>query len=114
MDSVLLQKWITPYEAIPFDQIKEEEYFPALKEAIGIAKKRINDIKECKDLPNFKNTIETQETATEEVDTISTIFFNLLHAHGTDKMQEIAKEFSPLLSSFNNDIHLDEGKLMGV
>ena len=105
---ILLEKFNTPFETVPFDKIKPEHFLPAAKEAIVLAKKRIEDIKSNKAEPNFLNVMEALENAGPEIETISGIFFNLHGAESNDDLQNIAKEFSPLLTEYSNDISLDE------
>jgi peptidyl-dipeptidase Dcp len=105
--NVLLKKFTTPFETVPFNEIKPEDFLPAVKEAITTAKSRIAAIKANKDTETFENVMEALEAASPEVDLISGIFFNLHSAETNDKIQEIAKEFSPLLTDFGNDISLD-------
>ncbi len=45
----------------------------------------------------------------QQLDRISSIFFNLNSAETNDEIQAIAQEVSPLLSEFSNDITLNEG-----
>lgn len=105
--NVLLKKFTTPFETVPFNEIKPEDFLPAVKEAIATAKKRIADIKANTAPETFENVMEALEAASPEVDLISGIFFNLHSAETNDKIQDIAKEFSPLLTEFGNDISLD-------
>jgi peptidyl-dipeptidase Dcp len=105
--NVLLKKFTTPFETVPFNEIKPEDFLPAVKEAIATAKTRIAAIKANRDTETFENVMEALEAASPEVDLISGIFFNLHSAETNDKIQEIAKEFSPLLTDFGNDISLD-------
>lgn len=105
--NVLLKKFTTPFETVPFNEIKPEDFLPAVKEAITTAKARIAAIKNNTAPETFENVMEALEAASPEVDLISGIFFNLHSAETNDKIQEIAKEFSPLLTDFGNDISLD-------
>lgn len=105
--NVLLKKFTTPFETVPFNEIKPEDFLPAVKEAIATAKTRIAAIKANTAPETFENVMEALEAASPEVDLISGIFFNLHSAETNDKIQEIAKEFSPLLTDFGNDISLD-------
>ncbi|MBT4761813.1 MAG: M3 family metallopeptidase [Bdellovibrionaceae bacterium] len=102
----ILKKSNLQHQAVNFDAIKPEHYLPALKSAIEIAKQNIQKIKEVQ-TPDFHNTIEALETSSEKVGTVASVFFNLLHAHATDELQALAKDISPLLASFGNDIYLD-------
>lgn len=105
--NILLEKFTTPFETVPFDQIKPEDFLPAAKEAIAMAHRRISLIKTNKNEPTFENSLEALESVGPEIDMISGIFFNLHGAETNDKIQEIAKEFSPLLTAYGNDISLD-------
>lgn len=105
--NILLKKFNTPFDTVPFKDIKPEDFLPAVKEAIQTAKGRIAAIKENKEPETFENVVEALENAGPEVELISGIFFNLHSAETNDKIQEIAKEFSPLLTDYGNDISLD-------
>ena len=102
-DNPLLKKSALPHGALPFGDIKEEHFLPALEEAIRLAKERIHAIEESSEEPHFKNTVEALETSSEEVEMVGSVFFNLLNAHSNDEMQALAKEISPKLSRFSNE-----------
>lgn len=105
--NILLEKFKTPFETVPFKDIKEEDFMPAIKEAINLAKKRIQEIKSNKETETFANVVEALENASPEVEIIAGVFFNLHSAETNEKIQAIAKEFSPLLTEYNNDVSLD-------
>lgn len=105
----LLQDFNTPFDTIPFSKIKNEHFLPAFQEAIKEAKKEIDRIVGQTEAPDFENTIVALESSGDKVDLISNIFFNLNSAETNDEMQALAKEISPLLSDFGNDVMLNEG-----
>lgn len=105
--NTLLQKFTTPFETVPFDKVQPEDFLPALKESIQLAKGRISEIKSNSNAESFENVIEALENVGPEVDLVSGVFFNLHSAETNEKIQAIAKEFSPLLTEFGNDISLD-------
>lgn len=105
--NILLKKFTTPFETVPFNEIKPSDFMPALKEAIVIAKKRISDIKSNTAAETFSNVVEALENASPEVEVVSGVFFNLHSAETNDEIQAIAKDFSPLLTEYGNDISLD-------
>ncbi len=107
--SLLLEKFNTPFETVPFDKIKTSDYLPALKAAIIIAKKNIEAIKANNEAETFANVLEALENASPEVEMVAGVFFNLHSAETTDEMQEVAKELSPILTEYGNDVSLDEG-----
>lgn len=98
----------TKHNTAPFSQIKLEEYKPAFIENIAQAKAEIDAIITNSDVPTFENTIVTLDFAGEQLDRLSSIFFNLNSAETCDEMQKIAQEVSPLLTEFSNDIALNE------
>jgi peptidyl-dipeptidase Dcp len=104
----LLQKFDTPFGTPPFDLIKNEHFLPAIKEAIKAGKEEVKKITGTKDEPGFENTIEALERSGELAAQVSGIFFNLNSAETNDEIQAIAREISPLLSEYSNDIMLDE------
>ncbi|MCO7185171.1 M3 family metallopeptidase [Tenacibaculum sp. XPcli2-G] len=101
----LLQDFNTP----PFSQIKEEDYKPAIKEAIQIAKDEIDAIVENSETPTFENTTVALDNTGNKLDRATSIFFNLNSAETNEEIQKIAKDISPWLSEFRNDMILNEG-----
>lgn len=108
MNNPLLQKFDTPFNTIPFEEIKLEHYKPAIETAIELGKQEIKVIKNNPQTPDFKNTIESLERSGKTLDVVSSIFFNLNSSETSDAMQEIAQEVSPLLSAFGDDILMDD------
>ncbi|MGY0391786.1 M3 family metallopeptidase [Bizionia sp. KMM 8389] len=106
--NILNNKFQTPYETAPFSQIKDSDFLPAFKKAIDKAKKEIQAITTNPEPPTFENTVVALDFSGEELDRLSSIFFNLNSAETNDTIQEIAQEVSPLLSEFSNDITLNE------
>jgi peptidyl-dipeptidase Dcp len=91
----------------PFDQVKPEHYIPALKTAIETSKDNIKKIKKNSGAPNFVNTIEALETASEPIGPVIETFFNLLHSDATEEMHALSQEISSLHAEFGSDISLD-------
>ena len=106
--NILLKKFNTPYNSAPFSKIKNDDFLPAFKQAIEDAKAEIDIIANNSEAATFENTIEALEFSGEQLDRISSIFFNLNSAETNDTIQKIAQEVSPLLSEFSNDITLNE------
>lgn len=106
--SILNKYFNTTYNTAPFSKIKTEDFLPAFKVAIEKAKSEINAIVNNFEVASFENTIEVLDYSGEELDRISSIFFNLNSAETNDAIQKTAQEVSPLLSEFSNDIMLNE------
>jgi len=99
---------LQPFDTAPFSQIKNAHFKPAFEQAIANARAEIDTITANTEAPTFENTIEALEFAGQQLDRISSIFFNLNSAETNDVIQAIAQEVSPLLSEFGNDITLNE------
>lgn len=108
MINILLKKFQTPFNTAPFSQINNSDFLPAIKEGIEKAKAEIDAITDNTEAPTFENTIEALDFSGEQLDRVTSIFFNLNSAETNDDIQKIAQEVSPLLSEFSNDITLNE------
>ncbi|SHK06332.1 M3 family metallopeptidase [Epilithonimonas mollis] len=104
----LLEKFKTKYTSSPFSDIKEEHYLPAFQELIKTSEKEINEITSNPETPTFENTIEAMAFSGEQLDRVSSIFFNLNSAETNDEIQKIAQDVSPLLTEFSSKISQNE------
>jgi len=96
------------FNTAPFSKISEQDYKPAIQTAIEETKKEIDLIVSNSDTPTFKNTTVALDFTGEKLGRITSIFFNLNSAETNDEIQKIAKEISPWLSEFKNDMILNE------
>ncbi len=99
---------LTPFNTAPFEHLKNEHFKPAFEQTMANARKEIAAIVANPEAPTFKNTIEALEYSGQQLDRVSSIFFNLNSAETNEEIQKIAQEVSPLLSEFKNDITLNE------
>lgn len=106
-DNPLLTEWTTPFGIAPFDLIRPEHFRPAVEEAIDVAKKEIDQIVSNPAKPDFTNTIEALDKAGSLLNRITPVLFNLNSSDTTPELQEAAREVSPLLANFSNDITLN-------
>ncbi|MFL0354036.1 M3 family metallopeptidase [Xanthomarina sp. GH4-25] len=106
--NILNKPFDTQFHTAPFSKIKNEHFLPAFIKAIEKAKNEIDAITNNSEKATFKNTVEALDFSGEELDRISSIFFNLNSAETNEDIQKIAQEVSPLLSEFSNDITLNE------
>ncbi len=96
------------FNTAPFSKIKVTDYKPAIKKAIEITKQEIDEIINNPKAPTFKNTTEKLDFTGQKLNKITSIFFNLNSAETSPEIQEIAKEISPWLSEFKNDMILNQ------
>lgn len=108
MSNPLLERWNTPYETPPFDLIEVSHFKPAVGEAIRSATQEISLVAENTEFPTFDNTIAALELCGEKLGLISAVLFNLNSAETSKELQSAARDISPLLTRFSNDITLNE------
>ncbi len=106
-DNPLLMEFDTPYEAPPFDKIEDEHFMPAIEEAISQHKAEIEAIVENPEAPDFENTIVAYDDAGELLTRVNRVFGGLRSAETTDRLQEIARETTPMLSEHRNSIRFN-------
>ncbi len=105
---------LKPFDLAPFSKVKNEDYLPAFKELIKSTKKEIEAITSNLEDPSFENTVEALEYAGEQLDRVSSLFFNINSAETSAEIQKIAQEVSPLLSEFGNDITLNNDLFLRI
>ncbi len=104
----LLAEYNTPFETAPFDKIKPSHFEPAFEVRMKEARKKIEDIKSGKEVPNFENTIVALEYSTLEIKHLQYILMTLHSAETNDEIQEVVKIMSPRLVEFASEITTDE------
>jgi Zn-dependent oligopeptidase len=92
---------------VPFNEIKQEHFIPALEYAIKKAEKTLDEVKTNTDTATFENMALPMETCSELMETISLTYFNLMGAESDNDFKELAQQISPKLSAFSNNVHLD-------
>ncbi len=107
-ENPLLSEFDTPFGVPPFESIKDGHYMPAYVEGMEQHKQEIDAIVNNPEAPTFENTIETMEKSGRLLTRVDYIFSNINSAHTNDKLQEIAREVSPLLSAHFDDILLND------
>lgn len=106
-DNPFFEKYSTPFEVPPFDQIKPEHFMPAIKQGIVEQAKEIEAIVKNKAKPDFNNTIAALDYSGALLTKVSNVFGNLNSSNTNASIQAIAKEMSPLLSAHRDNINLN-------
>ena len=114
MSNPLLQPFLTPFESVPFNEIRQEDYQPAIIQAIDNAKLEIDAIANSTDTPNFANTIVALEGSGKQLNRVTEAFFNLTSAETSDYLEKVQEEVSPLLAEYGNDITLNQALFQRV
>lgn len=105
MDNPLLKPFNTPFNAPPFDKIREEHYLPALTEAIRLHNLEIQAIIDNPASPDFANTVEALDRSGKLMDEIRAIFNSARSSNTNDKIQEISQTFNPRAEGHDDDIN---------
>lgn len=104
---LLEQKNTHRLKAIPFPLFKTEHFLPAIKESLAAAKAKIEDIRNNAEAATFENTVLALDMASEQLNHVSRIYFNLHSAESGPELKALAQEISPLLSEFSSSISTD-------
>ena len=108
MNNPFLQPYHTLHDTTPFQQIRIEDYEPAIREGMRLEEEEIRQITENPEKPTFQNTILALEHAGKTLDRVTTVLFNLLSAETNDELEAIAEKMTPELSEHANNISLNE------
>jgi Zn-dependent oligopeptidase len=93
------------HNAFAFDEFKLEHYLPAVEAGLEEARNNVRAIFSNPDAPTFDNTILALETASESLETVTTIYFNLMGAESNNEYKALAQQISPMLSEFNTEMN---------
>lgn len=108
MQNPFLQDYNTLHHTTPFNQIKLEDYEPAIREGMRLEDEEIKAIVENPDSPSFENTILALCETGKVLDRVTTVLFNLMSAETCDELDGIAEKMMPELSEHGNNISLNE------
>lgn len=113
-DNPFFNKYETPFEVPPFDQIKIAHFMPAYLRGFEEHNKEIDAIVNNSREPTFVNTIKAMEYSGELLDKVSGAFGILNGANINDSVQALNKELSPLQTKHRDDINLNEKLFLRV
>ena len=99
MTNPILSAWTTPFELAPFADISDDDFAPALDEALTAHNAQIDAIATNSQAPTFANTIEALEAAGEPLDKVLSVFFTVAGADSNPRREELQRAFSPKLAA---------------
>ncbi|MDG2473786.1 MAG: M3 family metallopeptidase, partial [Paracoccaceae bacterium] len=106
--NILNQPWKELFELPAFEKIIEEDFLPALIEAISFAAQNLERISSTTDSPSFINTIEALEEFDEVLSRLSALFFNLASSNSNEKLEAIQIEFVTRVSKFYSKVFMNK------
>ena len=113
MTNPLLATWETPFGLAPFDAISDEDFAPALEEALAAHLAEIEAIAGAAAPASFANTIEAMEGAGRALDQVLSVFFTVAGSDSNEARQALQREFSPKLAAHSSAIYA-HAALFGV
>jgi peptidyl-dipeptidase Dcp len=99
MTNPILSDWATPFEIAPFDDISDDDFAPALDEALAAHEAEIDAIANNPDPASFANTVEALEAAGRQLDKVLSVFFTVAGADSNPAREALQREFSPRLAA---------------
>lgn len=108
MTNPLLQTSTLPYEAPPFNTIRDEHFRPALAEGMKRHRAEVNIIANSEEPPTFENTIVALERAGRDLNRAASVFFNLVGSATNETLQAVKVDMAPKLAAHNDAITLND------
>ena len=103
-----LTEWDTPYGIPPFDQIKTEDFIPAIKAGITQQQKQIDSITANPEAPTFENTIAPYELSGQILSRVVGVLYNITETDRTDELDKVMEEAIPLMSEHADNISFNK------
>ncbi len=107
-DNPFAQPSPLPYQAPPFDRIRDEHYVPAIEQGMKEQLAEIVAITGASDDPTFANTIEALERSGQLLSRAARVFFAMTSANTNPGLQRLQSELAPRLAAHRDAIWLDE------
>ena len=104
MTNPLLADWATPFALAPFDAISDEDFAPALEQALAAHRAEIDAIAADPADPSFANTVEALEAAGTALDKVLSVFFTVAGADSNPQREALQRDFSPRLAAHFSEI----------
>lgn len=102
-------EFATKYGSVPFSQITNADYMPAIDRGIELARQEIQAIVDNPETPTFENTIVAFDNAGADLSRVASVFFNILEANSDDELMDMSLEASKKFSEYSTDLILNEG-----
>jgi len=97
-----------PFQAPPFDKIKDSDYKPAILEGMKRQLKEIQEIADNPDTPTVENTLVPLEKSGRLLDRVTRVFSSMTSANTNDTLQQVQQEVAPKLAAHHDAIFLND------
>ncbi len=106
-DNPFCQASDLPYQAPPFDLIKEHHYAPAIEEGIKRYLAEVEQISQSTAEPDFENTFLAMEQSGDMLKRVLSAFYAMTSANTSDGLQAIEAVYSAKLAEMQDAIRLN-------
>src|SRR5664280_2944321 len=96
-----------PFQAPPFDKIKDEDYQPAMEAGMAEERKEAQAIADGPSPPTFENTIVAMEKSGQLLRRVRAAFFAVAGANTNPALQKVRSIEAPKLAAHQDAIYLD-------
>ncbi len=96
-----------PFQAPPFDKIKDSDYQPAIEEGMKQELAEIEAIANSPDAPTFANTLEAMERSGDLLRRVTRVFYGMAQANTNPTIQKVQAEEAPKLAAHRDAIYLN-------
>ena len=96
-----------PFQAPPFDKIKDSDYQPAIEAGIAQQQEEIRAIASNPDQPTFNNTFVALERSGQLLHRVMAVFEGVSGANTNDTLQKVEEIETPKLTALRDSIFLD-------
>lgn len=107
-ENPLLTESTLDYQAPDFSKIRPAHFIPAIEEGIRIQLAEIDSITSNTAAPTFENTVLAYEKSGRLLARATSILSALVGADGTEELQKIDEETTPMLSAHHDALLLNE------
>ena len=97
-----------PYQAPPFDKIKDSDYQPAIEEGMKQQLAEVETIANSSDAPTFENTYVALEKTGVLLNRVMMTFNGVTAANTDDALQKVQEDEAPKLAAHADAIHLND------
>ena len=96
-----------PFQAPPFDKIKDADYQPAIEAGIAQSRAENEAIANNSAAPTFENTIAAMEKSGQLLTRVTLVFFGVTQANTNDTLQKVQEIETPKLTALQDSIYLN-------
>jgi peptidyl-dipeptidase Dcp len=102
--NALLAPWTTPFGLPPFEAVTDEDWMPAVDEALSEAREAVAAITAGGEAPTFENTVLALELADRTLGRVLGAFWAAAGADANPAREAIERDLAPKLSAYGSEI----------